>query len=70
MTYFQLDSWSPPRNGGHTRGEGCIFLEKKTEKAHNKEAEFKEKEKRLFPIILEQHSPSLKLQIEGAPNFI
>ena len=36
---------------------------------HNRKADFIEKEKRAFPIILDQCSPSLKSQLEGTKNF-
>ena len=42
---------------------------KKTEKIHNKEAEVKEKEKSVLNYFGQQ-SHSLKLQLEGTPNFI
>ena len=35
----------------------------------NKKAEFIKKEKRFFPIILDQCSPSLRSQLEGARTF-
>ena len=36
---------------------------------HNRKAEFIEKEKRLFPIILDQCLPSLRSQLEGTKTF-
>ena len=39
------------------------------ELVHKQRAEFKEKEKSLFPIILRQCSPSFRLQLEGAKSF-
>ena len=39
------------------------------ELVHKQRAEFKKKEKRVFPIILGQRSPSLRLQLKGAKLF-
>ena len=47
-----------------------IYMWKKDYKlVHNKKAEFTKKEKRVFPIIFDQYSPSLRSQLEGARMF-
>ena len=47
-----------------------IYVWKKDyELIHSQKADFTEKEKQVFPIILDQCSPSLKLQLEGAKHF-
>ena len=47
-----------------------IYIWKKGyELSHSKKAELIEKEKRVFPIILEQCSPSLRSQLEGMKTF-
>ena len=47
-----------------------IYMWKKDYKLiHNKKAEFIKKEKHIFPIILNQCSPSLRSQLEGAKIF-
>ena len=47
-----------------------IYIWKKDyELIHSQKADFTEKEKRLFPIILDQCSPSLKSQLEDAKFF-
>ena len=47
----------------------CV-RKKDFKKVSNKEAEFEDKEKRVFQIILGQCSPTLRLQLEGASDFI
>ena len=48
-----------------------VYVWKKNlKRIHNKESEFEEKEKIVFPIILGQCSTSLWSQLEGMPNFI
>ena len=47
-----------------------IYMWKKDyELIHNKEVEFIKKEKGVFPIILNQCSPSLRSQLEGRKTF-
>ena len=47
-----------------------IYVLKKDYKlVHSKIAEFIKKEKRVFPIITDQCSPSLRSQLEGAKTF-
>ena len=47
-----------------------IYVWKKDyELVHNRKAEFIEKEKRVFLIILDQCLPSLRSQLEGAKTF-
>ena len=47
-----------------------IYVWKKDyELIHNQIAEFVEKEKRVFPIILNQWSPPLRSQLEGAKHL-
>ena len=47
-----------------------IYVWKKDYKLiHSKKAEFVEKEKRVFPIILDQCSPSLRSQLEDMKTF-
>ena len=48
--------------------EMCIW-KKDYELIHKQRAEFKKKEKRVFPIILGQCSPSLRSKHEGAKSF-
>ena len=42
-----------------------LIWKKDFEKQHIRLAEFKRKEKRVFPIVLGQCFPSLRLQLEG-----
>ena len=47
-----------------------VYVWKKDyELTHNQKAEFIEKEKRVFQIILDQCSPLLRSQMQGAKNF-
>ena len=47
-----------------------IFIKKKYfENQHKRQAEFEEKEKRVFPVVFGQCSPSLGLQVEGIKSF-
>ena len=47
-----------------------LFIWKKEfEKQHKRQADYEEKEKMVFPIILGQCSPSLHSQLEGGKDF-
>ena len=46
----------------------CV-RKKDYELVDSQKADFTEKEKRVFPIILDQRSPSLKSLLEGAKSF-
>ena len=48
---------------------GIYIWKKEYELVHNKKADFTKKEKQVLPIILDQCSPSLRPQLEGAKTF-
>ena len=54
---------------GKINGKDINVWKKDNELIHSQKAEFTEKEKRVFPIILDQCSQSLRSQLEGATTF-